>query len=284
MAKAASKTTARKPKAAPAAVAAPQAPAAQVQAPFATQQPAAIHHPGGVDPALLQRIIAATTPEGGFMYAPAELLANMERLELVEVSHDYRDANGHVAVRAAEGASAYLEAAIGDAQAAVQQQAPAWANGAAAQAAPFVAAPQFAAPAPAPIAAPVHTPAPAPALGRNREEVRPGVFVDYDVPMPVKRVRAPREDGIPFDTMRVGGSHHIAPTEEKPDPARSFGSLVSQAKKRYMVQAVDEHGVPLWETVDGEQKPVANYTREFSIVRVDGTDPSGPGARVFRVK
>lgn len=283
MAKAASKTTARKPKAAPAAVAAPQAPAAQVQAPFATQQPAAIHHPGGVDPALLQRIIAATTPEGGFMYAPAELLANMERLELVEVSHDYRDANGHVAVRAAEGASAYLEAAIGDAQAAVQQQAPVWANGAAAQAAPFVAAPQFAAPAPAPIAAPVHTPAPAPALGPV-VAVAPGVEIDMDVPLPLSRVRPAKQSFIPFDALPVGGSFHIAPTPEKDDPARAYGSLVSQAKKRYMVQAVDQHGQPLWETVDGEQKPVANYTREFSIVRVDGTDPSGPGARVFRVK
>ncbi len=102
----------------------------------------------------------------------------------------------------------------------------------------------------------------------NEFELETGIAVPA-----VKRGRGAGK--YPFDAMpapsadddgnAIFASFHVAPTEKRPNPAKSLASTVSSVIRRYK----DENGV---------------VTRKFLVRRVDETDPKGEGARVFRVQ
>jgi len=75
----------------------------------------------------------------------------------------------------------------------------------------------------------------------------------------IVRTRTPRAGARvwPFEQLKVGQSFHIAPTEKVPEPHKIYTSIVSNANK-------------------------AQEPKHFSIIRVNASDPKGPGARVVR--
>lgn len=107
----------------------------------------------------------------------------------------------------------------------------------------------------------------------------------------------------PFDALGVGQSFFVPNDDEKPNAAKSLASTVSSATARYMVEAKDESGNVVTETVtvktyetdefgkrvkrDGHYvevgvetvtRPVLTETRKFVVRAVDG------GARIWRTK
>jgi hypothetical protein len=101
--------------------------------------------------------------------------------------------------------------------------------------------------------------------------------IDDGVPMPTARGGGRTSTQYPFDRLEVGQSFHIAATTDKPNPAKSIASTVSAATKKF--------ATPTGETkksAKGNDIPVLNYTRKFSVKAVDANDPKGAGARVWR--
>jgi len=89
--------------------------------------------------------------------------------------------------------------------------------------------------------------------------------LESGIAIPVARRGRSGSTRYPFDRMEVDQSFHVAATEENPNPAKKIASSVSSAIKRYR----DAEG---------------NKTWGFVVRRVDATDPTGPGARVFRTE
>lgn len=53
----------------------------------------------------------------------------------------------------------------------------------------------------------------------------------------------------PFDSLEVKGGFFVPATEKMPEPAKSLASTVSSATARYAVEAKDENGAVIMETV-----------------------------------
>jgi hypothetical protein len=140
--------------------------------------------------------------------------------------------------------------------------------------------------------------APAPAAASSN-----GAFaIDDDVAMPTISRKA-RENVYPFDSLQVGQSFHVAPTEENPNPAERLASSVSAARARYAIndpsgkteevtvrkykkdeagEFVKVGGKRVLESETKETRPVKLTTRDFKVVPVGADDKRGVGARVFR--
>lgn len=119
--------------------------------------------------------------------------------------------------------------------------------------------------------------------------------ITSNVPMPeFKETGSPigATPKYPFADLEVGQSFHVSIVEGKKHPAKRLVSTVGAANKRFLepVQPLrlitktrkvkDDTGVKVEKEV---QVVVMRSTRKFKITEVDGTDPNGPGARIFRV-
>ena len=101
--------------------------------------------------------------------------------------------------------------------------------------------------------------------------------IDDGVPMPTARGGGRTSTQYPFDRLEVGQSFHIPATTDKPNPSKSIASTVSAATKKYATPTGETKKSP-----KGNDIPVLNYTRKFSVKAVDASDPKGAGARVWR--
>ena len=127
-----------------------------------------------------------------------------------------------------------------------------------------------------------------------------------------ERRRSSRGAGekYPFDSLEVGKGFFVAATEKMPEPAKSLASTVSSAIARYTVEAKDETGFVIMETVtvkdyqlgedgkrvkdaDGhwivtgerkERRAKTEATRQFRIVPVDADIEKGTPAGVWIVR
>ena len=84
------------------------------------------------------------------------------------------------------------------------------------------------------------------------------IELDQHIPIP-ESTRGRGGIRYPFNTMAVGDSFHILPTQYKPNPVRAMASTVCSANKR-----------------------CANM--HFIVRHAGVDDPRGPGARIFRVE
>lgn len=103
--------------------------------------------------------------------------------------------------------------------------------------------------------------------------------IDEGIPLPTM-TRRNRPALYPFDALEVGQSFHVAPTDERPNPAKSLASTVSSANKRYAVEVPGETRVDR----KGNTVPATRQERRFRVVKAEDNDPRGAGARVFRVE
>lgn len=114
--------------------------------------------------------------------------------------------------------------------------------------------------------------------------------------------RRGRQSGYPFDKLAVGQSFHVAKSDENTDPAARLASSVSGANAKYAEPTGEKKSVKVktYQTdADGkfvkdaegkrivtgettEERDVTKFTRTFIVKTVDGTDPKGEGARVWR--
>lgn len=101
------------------------------------------------------------------------------------------------------------------------------------------------------------------------------------IPQTVRKSGAGRKQKYPFDALEVGQYFFVPATEKQPDPAKSLGSVVTTANKRYAVQTGE-----MKKNRKGEDVPKLAYTRKF-IVRPINEEIDGefvPGAGVWREK
>lgn len=94
------------------------------------------------------------------------------------------------------------------------------------------------------------------------EEPALSTEIDYDIPTPEVR-RTLKKVDVPFGGMDIGGSFHVACSDEMPNPKKTLASRVSNATAKYKKEGV--------------------VTRKFVIRKAEENDPKGPGARIFRV-
>lgn len=133
--------------------------------------------------------------------------------------------------------------------------------------------------------------APAAASG-SKERVAPVLTaITADIPMPQVVTRRGNNSIYPFEKLEVGQSFGI-----QNKTAKQMGSVVTSANKRFMVEAVDANGAPIFKTTeiknaDGTVSRVPTLEKEmapgkvFAAFDVDPkTDPHGASVRVFRTK
>lgn len=141
--------------------------------------------------------------------------------------------------------------------------------------------------------------------------VATGFKVSKAVPIPTTKAKRKGTGSIyPFDKLEIGDSFHVPKTADRPDPASSLASSVSGARVQFSEIVMGEDGkTPVMEEVtvieyakdahgkflkDSDGKRVKSgekkvnreqrrLTRDFLVKSVDGTDPEGEGARVWRV-
>lgn len=101
-----------------------------------------------------------------------------------------------------------------------------------------------------------------------------------------------RESSYPFDalpapTADITYSFHVPKTETRKDPANSMASVVTAANQRYGTPSGQVRTREIKQR-DGSKKtvttPIYNFERKFTVRTVGADDPSGAGARVYRVK
>lgn len=119
-------------------------------------------------------------------------------------------------------------------------------------------------------------PASTPVKGNTMFEIK-----SAPIPQTVRKSGAGRKQKYPFDALEVGQYFFVPATEKQPDPAKSLGSVVTSANKRYAEETGDTKL-----NRKGEEVPKLAYTRKF-IVRpfneeVDGEYVAGAG--VWREK
>lgn len=130
-----------------------------------------------------------------------------------------------------------------------------------------------------------------------------GFEIDSDVELGARTRVTARQAKYPFDQLAVGQSFHVAASEDMPKPGTTLAGAVTNANTKWShdhasetetktvsVFARDEDGKRIknvhgqFEKL-GEQdvtRAVRVAERHFTIRTVDGTDPRGVGARVFR--
>ena len=140
-------------------------------------------------------------------------------------------------------------------------------------------------------------------LPEGTSENTSGFSIDDGVAIPETK-RAGRKGGYPFDQLEIGQSFHVPVSEKRPNPAATLQSSVSGARARYAEDTgetetatrkvyaknedgsfqKDEEGKRVVASTEEYQRPVMKLTRDFIVKPVDGDDPSGEGARVWRVE
>lgn len=109
------------------------------------------------------------------------------------------------------------------------------------------------------------------------------VFTIETAPMPaVKRSGgAGRPSKYPFDALQVGQMFFVPCTEEQPEPAKSLGSVVTSANRRYAIETAETKTNRKGETV-----AKLEYQRKFTVrpfaKEIDGEIVHGAG--VWREK
>ena len=130
-----------------------------------------------------------------------------------------------------------------------------------------------------------------------------GFEIDNDVELGARTRFAARAAKYPFDQLQVGQSFHVAATADMPKPGTTLAGAVTNANTKWSkdhptkteskvlsVFHTDEAGKRVKNEAGqyikiGENpvtRPVRVVERHFTIRSVDGTDPRGAGARVFR--
>lgn len=128
------------------------------------------------------------------------------------------------------------------------------------------------------------------------------------IPLPKQRSSKPKAEKAekrfvyPFDTMEVGQSFHVGVSVDNAEPWKTMASNVSAATRKFMIESVPQEMVTVTRQrlvkVDGKPVLDANgkkvyeeytstepkmiETKKFIARRVNETDPSGVGARVWR--
>jgi len=110
-------------------------------------------------------------------------------------------------------------------------------------------------------------------------------FVIGSAPVPTSPKRAGgagRHSKYPFDSLEVGQYFFVPDTAKQPEPAKSLGSVVTSANRKYAVETaatrVNRKGVTV---------PVLEYNRKFIVRPFSITDAAGElihGAGVWREK
>ena len=101
------------------------------------------------------------------------------------------------------------------------------------------------------------------------------------IPQTVRKSGAGRKQKYPFDALEIGQYFFVPATEKQPDPAKSLGSVVTSANKRYATETGETKL-----NRKGEEVPKLAYTRKF-IVRPFNEEINGEyvaGAGVWREK
>lgn len=112
--------------------------------------------------------------------------------------------------------------------------------------------------------------------------------LEQGIPVPVIKRGGLRPSEYPFETMPVGDSFFIAATEDNPNPAKSLGSTISSANKRYATvfpatKGKNEDGTP-------KAHPKAGQTtgkdgRKFTVrPRTVADGEKANGARIWRIQ
>lgn len=109
-------------------------------------------------------------------------------------------------------------------------------------------------------------------------------FVIKSVPMPTTKRKggAGRPSKYPFDNLEVGQMFFVPATEDQQDPAKSLGSVVTSANRRYATETGE-----MKKNRKDEEVPVLEYTRRFVVRPFTETDEHGDnvhGAGVWREK
>lgn len=117
------------------------------------------------------------------------------------------------------------------------------------------------------------------ALDAETPEGTTEILVVEGVPIPASpRGRRAGSSQYPFATMEVGQSFFIAATEDKPDPFKAHGSIVSRANRHYSHEHETER------TPKGN--PVRVQDRNYVIRRIEDGAPWGfegvAGAAIWR--
>jgi len=138
--------------------------------------------------------------------------------------------------------------------------------------------------------------APAASNGNSNRRLAPAVGsieIEKGIkPKNPSRARS-RESAYPFDRMEIGDSFHVPVTAQNDDPIKNLSSSVSNANQKYFEREKDENGdeiIVSTRTMErkGQKYEINKYKgmqlRRFYAEKVDDSDPSGPGVRVFRVE
>jgi len=109
-------------------------------------------------------------------------------------------------------------------------------------------------------------------------------FIVKSAPIPVTKRKggAGRPSKYPFDQLEVGQYFFVPDTKEQPEPAKTLGSVVSSANKRYATISEETKTNRKGETV-----PKLIYNRKFIIRPFHETDEEGNivnGAGIWREK
>lgn len=115
------------------------------------------------------------------------------------------------------------------------------------------------------------------------EKVSKMTFEIKSAPLPVttRKAGAGRPSKYPFEALEVGQYFFVPATEKQPDPAKSLGSVVTSANRRFAEETGETK-----KNRKGEDVPVLAYTRKF-VVRVFNETIDGeivPGAGIWRTK
>jgi hypothetical protein len=133
--------------------------------------------------------------------------------------------------------------------------------------------------------------------------------VRNDIPMPSKKGRG-RTGGskYPIDTMGIGESFHVAPTDPNDDPVGRMASTIANSRLKFAIGLTNEDGSPkmvekvthtyqkgpdgkLAKGPDNKRIVATSETisvqetklgRDWMTAAVDASDPDGKGARVWR--
>ena len=110
-------------------------------------------------------------------------------------------------------------------------------------------------------------------------------FMIMDAPIPVTKRKggAGRPSKYPFDSLAVGQMFFVPDSKEQLEPAKSLGSVVTSANKRYAVPVEGKTKV----NRKGETVQAFDYTRKFIVRPFSVTNAEGDivhGAGVWREK
>jgi hypothetical protein len=145
---------------------------------------------------------------------------------------------------------------------------------------------------------------PAP-TGKVAFAVQKGVALPTPKTKKQKKEKGERVILYPFDSMEIFDSFHVPVTAENPEPWKNVSSQVNVANKKYRIPLLPEEMITVEKKTaikdaegnfvlgeDGKRTYAVSQitekkmvpTRKFALRQVGAGDPSGAGARVWRVE